>query len=216
MTVARAGEERSEGQNTRTSGHVEDRATQLQPRSPPAVREPLCGALSASPKENSMNRSAFLNAGRAIPLMAAAALLVVSCGGDGSTPGTPGLDGSPEAATEQLVSLISQGDWGREWDSLHPEQQKYVERDKFISCTKGSDSARVQGVDVLEVYDDEMVIPGTDVRSPSKAVNVKLKVTQKAFKTTDVQDTIQLFQVDGRWRWVLPNIEAYKSGSCPD
>jgi len=71
-------------------------------------------------------------------------------------------------------------------------------------------------VDVLEVYDDEMVIPGTDVRSPSKAVNVKLKVTQKAFKTTDVQDTIQLFQVEGRWRWVLPNIEAYKSGSCPD
>ena len=139
----------------------------------------------------------------------------VACGGDDSK-GSPGIEGSPETAIEQVLEMIDKQDWGAEWDSLHPEQQKLVARDAFISCSKAGDSPGVGSVKVLKVNDEEAAIPGTSQRAKTKAVTVEYELT-KGFKRGKSADTFYLFDVDGRWRWILSpsNVQAYQSGGCP-
>lgn len=161
--------------------------------------------------------TAFSNACRLIPLMALPGLAFLSCGDDDDSDGDPGLNGPPESATEQLLDMIDKQQWGREWDNLHPEQQKFVSRDKFVSCAKDDDSPSIDSVEVLDVDDDEMQIPGTGIRAASKAVTVHLTLRQTLRQDEgETWDTIHLFEVDGRWRWVLSNIESFKLGNCPD
>jgi hypothetical protein len=149
-----------------------------------------------------------------IPGVLAAALLV-ACGGGGSVE-PAGIEGSPAAAVGQLLETINDREWSREWQSLHPEQQSLVPRDRFVSCSKKASSPEVVSFKVLEVNDQEMAIPGTDKRAAGKAVTAEYAVMSGSQPSKAV-DTFYLFDVDGSWRWVLSNssVERYASGSCP-
>ncbi|MGH2610812.1 MAG: hypothetical protein ACRDHF_17160 [Tepidiformaceae bacterium] len=146
-------------------------------------------------------------------LLVAFAALPVACGGSNDA---PGIEGSPESALGQVLTMVSKEQWGREWESLHPDQQTLVARGKFVSCSKGADSVRITSLKVLDVSDEEADIPGTGNRAASKAVTAEYGLMEGSQRGTSV-DTFYLFDVDGRWRWVLPkaSVEAYKAGSCP-
>jgi hypothetical protein len=151
---------------------------------------------------------------RHLLLLVSFAALPIACGGDSNA--APGIEGSPESAMVQVLAMIDKQEWAREWESLHPEQQALVAQDKFVSCSKAADSPRIVSVKVLSVKDEEAAIPGTEKRAPSKAVTAEYQLTKGSRKRWSA-DTFYLFDVDGRWRWVLSNasVEAYKAGSCP-
>lgn len=151
---------------------------------------------------------------RHLLLLVGIAILPASCGGGSGS--VPGIEGSPEAAVEQVLEMVHKQQWAREWESLHPDQQAMVPRDKFVSCSKAADDVRIGSVTVLEVHDKEVPIPGTSSSAATKAVTAEYEVVDGA-RTTSFVDTFYLFDVDGRWRWVLStgSVEAYQAGSCP-
>lgn len=152
---------------------------------------------------------------RQVLLLVALAALPVACGGSGSTE-APGIEGTPEFAVGRVLQMVSKEEWGREWESLHPDQQALVAREKFVSCSKAADSVRVSSLRVLSVDDEAAEIPGTGKSGAAKAVGVEYQV-RKGSRTGMSFDVFYVFDVDGRWRWVLSNasVEAYRAGSCP-
>lgn len=146
--------------------------------------------------------------------IALAFVLLTACGGGGGDGDKPGLDGSPESAIKDLFEMVDKEQWGREWENLHPEQQKFISRAKFIECAEASDLPSLDSVKVLEVYDEPTDIPGTGLSADSKAVTVELKLSRGLLKN-ETRDTFHLIDVDGRWRWVVSDPQPYKDGKCP-
>jgi len=128
--------------------------------------------------------------------------------------GTPKPHESAGDAVKRQFDFISKGQWGREWDELHPGQQAVVPREKYVDCANAT-NVNLTGlsVDVIETYDDPMDISGVPEKT-STAVTVKL--TTEASKNAET-NTVHEVLVAGEWRWVLNNdaIAAYQAGHCP-
>jgi hypothetical protein len=137
---------------------------------------------------------------------------LAACGGGGDKASQAD---TPEDAIIQLFDMVNKGQWGREWDLLHPEQQAIVDRDHYIDCAEAKTLPDIDDVNVTEVFDEEIVIPGTQTRAPSKAVTVSLKLSS-GILTDETQDTYHVFDVNGVWRWSLSDPEGYENGDCPD
>jgi len=70
----------------------------------------------------------------------------------------------------------------------------------------------LQSIEVLDVFDEAVRIPGLRVR---KAKAVRVRITSFSGETdTFVNHEVK---VGGRWHWVLSDaaIQAYRSGACP-
>ena len=152
-----------------------------------------------------------------IVVAAVVAFFTLGCSGNGGDgPGeTAGIKGSPESAVKELFEMIDKQQWGRHWESIHPEQQKFIPKAKFVECAEASDLPRIDSVKVLEVYDEPTDIPGTGLSADSKALTVELKVSQGLLKN-ESRDTFHLIAVDGRWRWIVSDLQPYKDGKCPN
>jgi len=139
-------------------------------------------------------------------VMALVTVVLVACGGDGEDDEGE----APADAVVRLLEYVSDGQWGREWDELHPAHQAIVSRDAWVSCNSDL-SVELEGVTVEEVFDEP--VSAVDIpQGPAKAVTVSYRVNGR-----EDTDTFQVLDVDGAWRWVLQDdvLAAYREGRCP-
>lgn len=133
-----------------------------------------------------------------------AALVLAACGSSGS-----GQESASQALVRHLT-FVSKGQYGPEWDELHPAQQAVVPRDKYMQCAS-EHVFPITDIKATEEYDDTITVPeaGSVV---SRAVTVSYKL-----KDQTQSQTFHEVKVDGKWRWVLDqkSIDAYKAGTCP-
>jgi hypothetical protein len=165
---------------------------------------------------------------RAAVLVALCLSLTAACGGgnggndDASTGGTttsstaPGEDRRRAAqdALRRQFDHIDKGQWGLQWEELHPAQQAIVPKDQFIRCSQQRGGFRIESLDVLESVEERVTIPGTSVQADSVAITVQVKASMGGTKE-DFKRTSHEFEVGGQWRWMISDPEPYKAGRCP-
>ncbi|MCH8850982.1 MAG: hypothetical protein IIC89_09170, partial [Chloroflexi bacterium] len=115
-------------------------------------------------------------------LLAGAAIvaLAVACGGggDGGNDASPTVasgdandigsaaeaDESPSDAVKRLMEYRNAGQWGREWDDLHPAHQALLSRDEYMTCAADEIGLiEVEFISVVETYEEDISIPRTDL-----------------------------------------------------
>lgn len=132
------------------------------------------------------------------------ALLFAACGGGG--------DESAGDAFKRQMGFVDKGQWSRSYDELHPEQQKLISREAFLSCGAKRSSAQILEVKILETYPEDYLILGTGITAPSTAVTASLKV-KSGSQEQEVKRTVHEFKIDGKWRWV-DDPAYYANGKC--
>ena len=92
--------------------------------------------------------------------------LGVACGGDGGDEAQPGPTtvSTPEQDAGAFMKEVTErallGQYGRNWETLHPDHQAVVSRDKYDSCERQSDDgtgATKIDIAVVETYEEPVV-----------------------------------------------------------
>ena len=137
----------------------------------------------------------------------AVAVLVAGCGGDVDPARTPA-----GSAQVRFLEDLYNGKVQRAYDSLHPAYQRIVPRSRFVQCTRQAALGGLDSIEILDVYDDPVRIPGVG-EANAKAVRGRL---------TSVAGQVAPFlnhevKVGPRWRWVIndKSLQAYRAGRCP-
>jgi hypothetical protein len=127
-----------------------------------------------------------------------ATLLLAGCGGNSDPGRTP-------AGLAQVQFLNA-------YATLHPAYQRFVPRARFVTCTRKAALGRVDSIEVIDVYDSPVEIPGSG-RVGAKAVRVRL-TSPDGGSATFVNHEVE---VGSGWRWVLnaAGARAYRAGRCP-
>jgi hypothetical protein len=136
--------------------------------------------------------------------------LVGACGG--------GDKDSAGDALRKLTDYADKGQWGRMWDTLHPDQQKLVPRELFTECrSKTFNGARFRDVKVIETYEEDTDLPGVSQHVSSTAVTYEAKIGRGDNPSASRQTSHQ-YRVGDTWRWALTQreITAYQKGQCPE
>lgn len=136
-----------------------------------------------------------------------ATLLLAGCGGNSDPGRTPaGL------AQVQFLNDLYNGRLDSAYATLHPAYQRFVPRARFVTCTRKAALGRVDSIDVIDVYDSPVEIPGSG-RVGAKAVRVRL-TSPDGGSATFVNHEVE---VGSGWRWVLnaAGARAYRAGRCP-
>jgi hypothetical protein len=152
----------------------------------------------------------MVNDGRVLRLVVAvlaAAVLVAGCGGEVDPARTPA-----GSAQVRFLEDVYNGRVDRAYASLHPAFQRIVPRARFVECTRRARLGGLDSIEVLDVYNDPVEIPGSG-KVPAKAVRVRL-TSSSGDTTTFVSHEVK---VGPRWRWVLNDAatRAYRAGRCP-
>ena len=133
--------------------------------------------------------------------------LTAGCGGDVDPAATPaGL------AQVRFLDQLYNGQIERAYATLHPAYQRVVPRSRFVQCTRRAALGGLDSIEVLDVYDDPVQIPGAG-KAGAKAVRVRL-TSSDGQATTFVNHEVK---VGPRWRWVLNDaaLKAFQAGKCP-
>ncbi len=122
---------------------------------------------------------------------------------------TPNTSNPGDARITQIEAAVA-GDWELVYASLHPEHQAYVEPELFSSCWADAATADIT-VDVTSVDELAVEVPRIGMQDTA-AVTVHYTIG-----AIELDVTSHLIEVDGTWRWLLPEaaLAAYESGNCP-
>ncbi|MDP9236017.1 MAG: hypothetical protein M3P30_01230 [Chloroflexota bacterium] len=162
-------------------------------------------------------------------LIAAAALLSACSGGSAkqpaqstaaisatATPADAGTAQPSESAGDALKRQLgyqSKGQYGPEWDELHPAQQAIVDRTRFGECFQAAGGASLEygNITIVETYADALSLQTVPDKTSTA---VTFRYTQNGKTVTDTRHEIL---VDGKWRWFLTDAPALamKAGHCP-
>jgi hypothetical protein len=120
---------------------------------------------------------------------------------------TVGESSAGAAAREQIL-LGARGQYGLQWDMLHPAHQEVVSRDLFTDCGRIRDISDVQ---VIVEFNEETQVP--------RLGQVTTRVVTYTL-TEDGQSTaeaIRMVSANGQWRWVMEpsDLSIYQAGRCP-
>lgn len=117
---------------------------------------------------------------------------------------------------KRLLGYTFKRQWGREWDALHPAQQRYVSRDEFTDCIDElvSDPGELVSVETVEVYDDPIDVKSIPQKR-STAVTYKATVNLDGQQETSTE-TAHAVQVGDHWTWIMTDSELapFKAGKC--
>ena len=140
---------------------------------------------------------------RTLAIITVAALALVACGGSSEQ--------SASDAAEQMYSYMGKGQFGRDYDMLHPAHQAVVARERFIECAQGSAGFSVSKVGAEEEFDEDYDVARVGL-IPTRAVTLKYNIGE-----LEQHRTIHMVDVDGSWRWIMgeDDLSAYESGNCP-
>lgn len=100
-------------------------------------------------------------------------------------------------AVKRQLGQVDKGQFGPEWDELHPVQQALVPHDLYIQCSQKAGIPQVDNIKVPDTYQEDLTIPGTTVKAPSTAVSVSYTVHQGA-TSANSKATFHEFSVDGK------------------
>jgi len=144
---------------------------------------------------------------RSVLAALAAVALVPGCGDQVD----PGHTPAGQAQVRFLQELYN-GNLDAAYASLHPAYQRIVSRKQFVACTRKTALGGLDSIDVLDVHDDPVQVPGSG-ELPAKAVRVRLTSTSGG-STTFVNHEVE---VGSSWRWVLNGaaVDAYRARRCP-
>ena len=85
-----------------------------------------------------------------------ATLLLAGCGGNSDPGRTPaGL------AQVHFLNDLYNGRLDSAYATLHPAYQRFVPRARFVTCTRKAALGRVDSIEVMDVYDNPIEIPGS-------------------------------------------------------
>ena len=85
-----------------------------------------------------------------------ATLLLAGCGGDVDPGRTPaGL------AQVRFLDNLYNGRLDPVYATLHPAYQRLVPRKRFVACTRAAALGGLDSIEILDVYDDPVEIPGS-------------------------------------------------------
>ncbi len=183
---------------------------------PPGMGE---GADSApSPSLAAYRRANYDPVMRAAVLLctvAIVALLTAGCGSNQAEQPTQ----APGDFVRNLLTELYHGQTGKAWDQLHPYHQATVSRARYIECERIAPlPGKARRVDIVKVVDAKSAIPGHAGKVRSTEVTFRVLLELPGFSSPElITGTAQLFNVDGRWAWVIgPNdYPAYARGDCP-
>lgn len=140
-------------------------------------------------------------------LVLVAVLSGVSCGRDGG--------GSAGDAVKRQLDYVDKGQYGRQWDELHPVQQAMVPRELFVRCLEESlGGRRVPDIQVVSQFQEDRPLAGTSETVKGTAVTVRYPPNASGQRRED-RETFYQVKVDGTWRWVMRDPSAYQQGRCP-
>lgn len=124
------------------------------------------------------------------------------------------------------------GHWRWAWTTLHPAQQRFVDRELFIDChaqkRRDGPSEPPPQLRFVESHFEFIRIPGTAVRTRALAVSMKLTSGHRPSSSMSGMTAYAVRLTRGwggweggwrgAWRWLLTQEEAgaYKSGRCPE
>jgi hypothetical protein len=113
-------------------------------------------------------------------------------------------------ALERLVKQLADGQAGQAYRSLHPAQKAFITKQAFIDCRSDKPDLEVDDIEVSDVVEETVTIPGTDVSAESAAITATISTNRG-----DQTDTFHLLKVGKKWRWAQGDAEAYLEGACP-
>jgi hypothetical protein len=117
-------------------------------------------------------------------------------------------------AARQQYQMMSDGQWDRHWELLHPEQRAHVQQALYARC-QASRQLDFESIQVVAVRSDPVTVEG----APRDARAVTLRITGNlgAGRREGVTRTIHQVFVEGQWRWVMTEeaLAAFKRGDCP-
>ncbi len=107
------------------------------------------------------------------------------------------------------------------YSKLHPAQQVFISRDRFIDCENQRDEAygltvKLIAFKVIRSYEQTILIPGTRQTAQSTAVKYKYTVRTGGGSTFSITDDSHAVLVNGFWKWLVTSKDAYayKAGRC--
>jgi hypothetical protein len=165
---------------------------------------------------------------RRVALVALACVLG-ACGGGGAgkkaaetptsvTAGsrTPATTETAEAAFRRQLQRLSDGQYGRQWEELHPAQQAFIPKELFVRCIgERIGNADVTGVTIKSTFAERLTVPGTGEQADSTAITAEVAVKAGKLEQKST-DTYHEFLVGGQWKWTASgDVDAYKRGACP-
>lgn len=107
------------------------------------------------------------------------------------------------------------------YTKLHPAQQAFISRDRFIHCENQRDRAygltvKLIAFKVIRSSEEAFLIPGTQETTPSTSVKYRYTVRTGGGGTISVTDNSHAARVSGLWKWfVTPkDASAYRAGRC--
>jgi hypothetical protein len=176
---------------------------------------------------------------RSLWIATVVALVLAGCGGgddneSASPPRTVSLRQATATLEEQIpdqnaedfmVELTQQtirGQWGRLYESLHPDHRAIVTRSHFDDCMRAAAEEDLDvpvDVDAIDSYEEPVEIAPTRKEVPSVAVTIRRRATNPLTgKTLESTDTAHAVAVNGEWRWIfsLSGYRQWKSGKCPE
>ncbi len=110
------------------------------------------------------------------------------------------------------------GQYGRIWESLHPDHKAIVSREKFLTCNQDTESFTSEvDIEVVDTYQEPILIQGSGTVD-STAVTLRLSYDNPLTgKPAEENTTVHAVPVDGEWTWILKPADyaAYKKGNCP-
>ena len=154
----------------------------------------------------------------ACAVVAAIAPLVAGCGGSGTvTRGKPTVAGGPGSFMTRILREEIRGEWGRQWNDLHPAHQALISRSQYVACSRrmGTDFATGHEVfRVLDIRDEAIKVRGVPQRT-SKLVTINFREPGKPNGLTYHMHAVS---VGGRWAWILGDrfLSAVSQGRCLD
>jgi hypothetical protein len=156
----------------------------------------------------------------------------VACGGGDDDSGTQARGTTTTTTTtavepeqeagdfiKQLFQRSLRGQYGRNWETLHPAHQKVVSREMYDECERDDEDsvATKIDVDVEETYEEPVLLKGAGTVK-STAVTLRFSYDNPLTgKPVEEHTTVHAVAVGREWKWILrpKDYDAYVKGNCP-
>ena len=152
----------------------------------------------------------------ALGALAALAGLAAACGGTATSAATPKVGGAGIFMTRILREEIH-GQWGRQWQELHPGHQRLISEAQYVACSQRMGTNFATGDEVFRVLDvrnESIDVEGVPERT-SKLVTITF---HEPGKQNGLTYRMHAVSVKGRWAWILGGkfLSAVAHGRCLD
>jgi hypothetical protein len=166
-----------------------------------------------------------VNRVRLVTLLALAivALALAATSAPGAPPQQAAGARASSAATfiRTVLHLRMSKRYGHLYTKLHPGQQAFISRARFIDCENQRDEAygltvKLIAFEVIRAFEQTILIPGTQQTVHSIAVKYKYTVRTAGGSTFSITDDSHAVRVNGFWKWLVTwkDARAYKAGRC--